>query len=87
MAQAFIMVPDISKAILSQRTLLLIMKRQPTIPFKGGKNLGEDVGKIEFKNVKFSYPSHHHSHWTFEKVNPLLLLVLLVQESRPWLDY
>ncbi|KAG2379269.1 hypothetical protein C9374_007408 [Naegleria lovaniensis] len=57
MAQAFIMLPDISKAMNSQRTLLLVIKRQPAIPFKGGKSLGQEVGKIEFKNVKFSYPS------------------------------
>ncbi|KAG2379229.1 hypothetical protein C9374_007368 [Naegleria lovaniensis] len=56
-SQTFILLPDVSKAIISQRTLLLVIKRQPAIPFKGGKSLGQEVGKIEFKNVKFSYPS------------------------------
>ncbi|EFC47599.1 abc transporter B family protein [Naegleria gruberi] len=57
MAQGFIMLPDISKALASHRTLLLVIKRKPAIPTTGGKSLGENVGKIEFRNVKFSYPS------------------------------
>ena len=51
------MLPDMSKAQMSQTALLKVIKREPAIPFKGGKQLGEQVGKIEFRNVKFNYPS------------------------------
>jgi hypothetical protein len=51
------MLPEMSKAQMSQVALLKVIKREPAIPFKGGKQLGEEVGKIEFKNVKFNYPS------------------------------
>ena len=57
LSQALIMLPDLSKALMSQKTLLKVFKRIPAIPFSGGKQMGEDVGKIEFKNVKFIYPS------------------------------
>lgn len=51
------MLPDIIRGMSSHRNLLQVLKRKPSIPIKGGKCLSDEVGKVEFKNVTFSYPS------------------------------
>ena len=58
LSQAGTQVPEFSKAQMSQKTLLRVLKREPAIPFKGGKAPEEKLkGSIQIKNVKFVYPS------------------------------
>lgn len=45
------------KAIASGGRILEFTRRQPDIPFSGGKIIEDFKGSIEFKNVSFKYPS------------------------------
>lgn len=57
LSQAATFFPDLTKARMSQETLLKVIKRQPAIPFKGGKTLETVSGNISVRNVDFIYPS------------------------------
>ncbi|KAF0980793.1 hypothetical protein FDP41_013276 [Naegleria fowleri] len=57
LSQAFTFFPELTKARMSQETLLKVIKRQPEIPFKGGKTLDKIEGNISIRNVDFVYPS------------------------------
>ena len=49
--------PDYTKAMVSQKTVLKILKRKAAIPFQGGKTLEKIIGNVTFENVDFIYPS------------------------------
>ncbi|KAF0973306.1 hypothetical protein FDP41_008513 [Naegleria fowleri] len=58
LSQAGTVLPDFSKAQMSQKTLLKVLKRQPAIPFRGGVIPEEPLkGNVQIRNVNFSYPS------------------------------
>ncbi|EFC37137.1 abc transporter B family protein [Naegleria gruberi] len=56
-SQAGSFFPDYGKAMVSQKTVLKLLKRQPAIIFKGGKTLDTIIGNVTFENVDFVYPS------------------------------
>ena len=41
----------------AQQSMIDMMQKKPGIPSKGGNQLGNVAGEIEFKNVYFEYPS------------------------------
>jgi ATP-binding cassette subfamily B (MDR/TAP) protein 1 len=54
--QLFSIIPELIKSIVSAKLLLKIIMREPEIRFRGGVT-PEVKGSIEFKDVKFRYPS------------------------------
>jgi len=55
--QLFAIFPDIAKGVASIGILLKAIKREPAIPYKGGKTLESIRGHISFDNITFRYPS------------------------------
>ena len=49
--------PEYSKAMVSQKTLLKLLRREAEIPFKGGLQPEQVFGNITFEHVDFIYPS------------------------------
>jgi ATP-binding cassette subfamily B (MDR/TAP) protein 1 len=52
-----VLIPEVIKAQASMMMLLKVIKRKPTMRFRGGKEIENLRGHISFKNVTFKYPS------------------------------
>ncbi|EFC39126.1 abc transporter AbcB1 [Naegleria gruberi] len=55
--QVFAFFPDYTKAMVSQRVVLKVLKRKGAIPIQGGKKIETIKGHVRFENVDFIYPS------------------------------
>jgi ATP-binding cassette subfamily B (MDR/TAP) protein 1 len=51
------LLPDLRKAEPAIRNMLKVIKRKPQLRPSGGKQPGQIIGHIEFKNVCFTYPT------------------------------
>jgi len=57
MSDAGAVVPDFIKAQSSLKVLSKVLRREPAIPYKGGKTITNLRGNIKIDNITFVYPS------------------------------
>jgi len=56
-SQIMVVIPDLSRALRSGLNILKVIYREPAIRANGGIQPDSIQGRIEFKNVSFSYPT------------------------------